>query len=41
MANNFEDLEKRIGNITIAYTREKKPIYAKDLKSSRSNDCIT
>ena len=33
LANNLEDLEKRIGNITIAYTREKKPIYAKDLKA--------
>ena len=28
-----EDLENRIGNITVAYTREKKPIYAKDLKA--------
>ena len=33
LANNLKDLEKRIGNITIAYTREKKPIYAKDLKA--------
>ena len=33
LANNLEDLENRIGNITIAYTREKKPIYAKDLKA--------
>ena len=33
LANNLEDLEERIGNITIAYTREKKPIYAKDLKA--------
>ena len=33
LANNLEDLEKRIGNITIAYNREKKPIYAKDLKA--------
>ena len=33
LANNLEDLEDRIGNITIAYTREKKPIYAKDLKA--------
>ena len=32
-ANNLEDLENRIGNITVAYTREKKPIYAKDLKA--------
>ena len=33
LANNLDDLEKRIGNITIAYTRDKKPIYAKDLKA--------
>tara|TARA_B100000683_G_scaffold110156_1_gene108570 strand:- start:3155 stop:4219 length:1065 start_codon:yes stop_codon:yes gene_type:complete len=33
LANNLDDLEKRIGNITVAYTREKKPIYAKDLKA--------
>ena len=33
LANNLEDLEKRIGNITIAYTREKTPIYAKDLNA--------
>ena len=33
LANNLEDLENRIGNITVAYTREKKPIYAKDLKA--------
>ena len=33
LANNLEDLEKRIGNITVAYTRDKKPIFAKDLKA--------
>ncbi len=33
LANNLEDLENRIGNITVAYTREKKTIYAKDLKA--------
>ena len=33
LANNLEDLEKRISNITVAYTREKKPIFAKDLKA--------
>jgi len=33
LANNLEDLEKRIGNITIAYTRDKKAIFAKDLKA--------
>ena len=34
LANNLDDLEKRIGNITVAYTREKKPIYAKDLNAN-------
>ena len=34
LSNDLEDLEKRIGNITIAYTREKKPVYAKDLKAN-------
>jgi formate--tetrahydrofolate ligase len=33
LSNDLEDLEKRIGNITIAYTRGKKPVYAKDLKA--------
>ena len=33
LSNNLKDLEEKIGNITVAYTREKKPIYAKDLKA--------
>jgi len=33
LSNNLKDLEKRIGNITIGYTKEKKPIFAKDLKA--------
>ncbi len=33
LANNLKDLENRIGNITIAYTRDKKAIYAKDLNA--------
>jgi len=33
LSNSTEDLEKKIGNITVAYTKEKKPIYAKDLKA--------
>ena len=33
LSNDLEDLEKRIGNITVAYTRNKKPIYAKNLKA--------
>ena len=31
LSNDLKDLEEKIGNITIAYTRERKPIYAKDL----------
>jgi len=33
LSNNIKDLEEKIGNITIAYTKEKKPIYAKDIKA--------
>ena len=33
LAKNLKDLEERIGNITIAYTRDKKAIYAKDLNA--------
>ena len=32
-SNSIEDLGKKIGNITIAYTKDKKPIYAKDLNA--------
>ncbi len=33
LATDLKDLENRIGNITIAYTRDKKSIYAKDLNA--------
>ena len=33
LSNDLYDLEKKIGNITIAYTRDKKPIFAKDLNA--------
>ena len=33
LAVDLGDLEKRIGNITIGYTRDKKAIYAKDLNA--------
>jgi len=36
LSNDLKDLENRIGNITIAYTRDKKPVYAKDLKAHGS-----
>jgi formate--tetrahydrofolate ligase len=32
LATDLKDLEKRIGNIVVAYTRDKKPVYARDLK---------
>ena len=34
LSNNIKDLEEKIGNITVAYTKNKKPIYAKDLKAN-------
>ena len=33
LSNDINELEKKIGNITIAYTRDKRPIYAKDLNA--------
>ena len=33
LANDLKDLERRLGNITVAYTRGKKAILAKDLKA--------
>jgi len=33
LSNNLKDLENKIGNITIAYTKDKKPVYAKDLNA--------
>jgi len=33
LSNSLQDLENKIGNITIAYTKDKKPVYAKDLKA--------
>jgi len=33
LASDLEDLERRLGNITVAYTRDKKPIFAKDLNA--------
>ena len=33
LSNSIKDLEEKIGNITIAYTKENKPIYAKDIKA--------
>ena len=33
LANSLEDLKQRLGNIVVAYTREQKPIYARDLNA--------
>ncbi len=33
LSNDLSDLEKRIGNITIAYDKNNKPVYAKDLNA--------
>jgi formate--tetrahydrofolate ligase len=31
LSNSLEDLKKRLGNIVVAYNRDQKPIYARDL----------
>lgn len=36
LATDLEDLRKRIGNITIGYTRDKKPVQARALKAEGS-----
>ena len=33
LSNDLADLEKRLGDIVVAYTREKKPIYCRDIKA--------
>ena len=33
LSNDISELERKIGNITVAYTKSKKPIYAKDLNA--------
>ncbi|MDR2469388.1 MAG: formate--tetrahydrofolate ligase [Tannerella sp.] len=33
LANDIRDLKKRLGNIFIGYTHEKKPVYARDLNA--------
>tara|TARA_Y100001970_G_scaffold291050_1_gene426868 strand:+ start:281 stop:1969 length:1689 start_codon:yes stop_codon:yes gene_type:complete len=33
LSNDLSDLEKKIGNITIAYDKNNKPVYAKDLNA--------
>jgi formate--tetrahydrofolate ligase len=36
MAENFEGLKTKLGNIFIGYTYDKKPVYAKDLKAENA-----
>ena len=33
LAKDLADLKQRLGNILVAYTKDKKPVYAKDLKA--------
>ena len=33
LANDLKDLEKRLGDMIVAYTRDRKPIYARDIKA--------
>ncbi|MDX2287687.1 MAG: formate--tetrahydrofolate ligase [Hyphomicrobiaceae bacterium] len=33
LANDLKDLERRLGNIVIGYTRDKKPVLARDIKA--------
>ena len=33
LANDLKDLEKRLGDIVIGYTRDKKPVHARDVKA--------
>ena len=33
LSNSLEELEKKISNITVAYSKDQRPIYAKDLKA--------
>jgi formate--tetrahydrofolate ligase len=36
LSNDLKDLEKRLGNIIVAYTRDKKPVRARDVKADGS-----
>jgi formate--tetrahydrofolate ligase len=33
LSNDLEDLTRRLGNIVVAYTRDRKPVYARELKA--------
>ena len=36
LSQDFEDLKKRLGNIFIGYTYDKKPVFARDLKAENA-----
>lgn len=36
MAENFQDLKEKLGNIFVGYTFDKKPVYAKDLNAQNA-----
>ena len=38
LSKDLKDLEQRLGNIIVAYTRDKKPVRARDLKGRRRHD---
>ena len=40
LSNNLKDLEEKIGNITIGYTRDKKTCLCKRFKCTWSYDCF-
>jgi formate--tetrahydrofolate ligase len=33
LSRNLDDLQKRLGDIVVAYTRDKKPVYCRDIKA--------
>ena len=36
LATDLDDLQRRLGNITVGYTRSREPVYARDLKAEGS-----
>jgi formate--tetrahydrofolate ligase len=36
LSNDAKDLEKRLGDIIVGYTREKKPVFCRDVKADRA-----
>ena len=40
LADDMEDLKRRLGKIIVAYTYDGKPVTADDLQSNRCDGCI-